>query len=110
MAAEATVGGFDARGIKIPMATVEREAARDYLDRVRPILVDSAREPSRVFEPEARLDDGEVTLSVGVETIESTREAAQKGLQRLREVEPPNGLKDVHRELVGAHEAAITSA
>lgn len=109
---EVVVGGFEVEGpegreISVPETTVEREALEEYLDEVRPVVEDTAQDLSRVVEPEARLEDRRLTLSVEVESIEQARRAAQEGLQELRRIEPPEDLEPVHDQLMSAYEDAL---
>lgn len=107
------VGGFTVEGpngaeIVVPETTVSREAVEDYAVQVRPIIEDTARDLSNVIDPEARLEDQTLILSVEVESIEQAREAAEEGLDRLREVEPgEEELEPVHEQLVTAYEEAL---
>lgn len=109
---EIVVGGFEIEGpegreIEVPEARVEREAVEEYLGQVRPIVEDTAQDLSRVIEPEARLENQTLTLSIEVESIERAQQAARDGLEQLREIEPPEDLEPVHEQLVNAYEEAL---
>jgi hypothetical protein len=110
---EVRIGGFVVEGtdgvedVRVPEATVEREVAQSYLEEVRPILDESARDVSGAFTPQARLEDGQLRLEVEEDPVREAREAAQSGLEQLREVEPPEGLEPVQEQLVQSYERAL---
>ncbi len=111
-AEEVVVGGFtiegpDGREISVPEATVERRAVEEYVDEVRPIIEDTARDLSGVIRPEAKLEDRTLTLSIEVESIQQAQAAAREGLEELRQIDPPEDLAPVHEQLVSAYEAAL---
>lgn len=106
------VGGFriegpDGREISVPEATVSRDAVEDYVESVRPVVEDTARDLSGVIRPEAELEDQTLTLSIEVESIEEAQRAARQGLEELRQVTPPEDLEPVHEQLVEAYEEAL---
>lgn len=109
---EVVVGGFTVEGpngreISVPEAAVERQAVEEYVNQVRPIVEDTARDLSGVITPEAELEDQTLTLSIEVESIEEAQEAAQEGLEELRQVTPPEDLEPVHEQLIAAYEEAL---
>jgi predicted small secreted protein len=109
---EVVVGGFtvegpDGREISIPETTVNREMVEQYVEQVRPIIEDTARDVSTVIQPEAELEDQTLTLSIEVESIEEAQEAAREGLEELRQIQPPDDLENVHEQLVAAYETAL---
>jgi len=109
---EVTVGGFSVEGpggseSTVPQVSVEQEAVREYLDRVRPIVEESTREVSDLVRPEVRLEDGQLRFDVGVGSLREAREEAHRGLQRLREVQPPEDLQPIHERLVSAYEDVL---
>jgi hypothetical protein len=109
---EVVVGGFTIEGpngreISIPEATVERRAVEGHVGEVRPIIEDTARDLSGVINPTAELEDRTLTLSIEVESIERAQEAAQEGLEKLRQIDPPEDLAPVHEQLVSAYETAL---
>ncbi len=109
---EVVVGGFTIEGpngreISIPEATVERRAVEEYVNEVRPIIEDTARDLSGVINPTAELEDQTLTLSIEVESIEQAQAAAREGLEELRQIDPPEDLAPVHERLVGAYEETL---
>lgn len=111
-AEEVVVGGFriegpDGREISVPEATVSRDAVEDYVESVRPVVEDTARDLSGVIRPEAELEDQTLTLSIEVESIEEAQRTARQGLEELRQVTPPEDLEPVHEQLVEAYEEAL---
>jgi len=110
---EVRIGGFVVEGtdgvedVRVPEVTVEQEAAESYLEEVRPILDESARDVSGAFTPQARLEDGQLRLEVEEDPVREAREAAQSGLEQLRGVEPPEGLEPVQEQLVQSYERAL---
>lgn len=108
----AAVGGFTVEGpdgeeIVIPEATVEREAVESYLDEVRPVIEETQRDLSTVVDPQARIEDDALRLSIGLESIDEAKDATEDGLERLREIEPPEELEPIHQQLVTAYEEAL---
>lgn len=109
---EVVVGGFRVEGpegqeIEIPEARVDREAAEEYLAEVRPIIESTAQDISRVVEPEARLENQTLNLSIQVQSVEEAQQAAQQGLEQLREIQPPEDMQPLHQRLVEAYERAL---
>ncbi len=107
------VGGFAIEGpgdteIVVPEATVSREAVEDYADEVRPVLKDTLQDLSVVVDPQARVEDDSLQLSIGLESIDEAKDATGDGLERLREIEPPEEeLEPIHEQLVTAYEEAL---
>ena len=91
----------------IPPAFAEPEAIENYLQSVRPVIADTARDFSRFVDPSAGLQDRTLTLSIEVESIEQADQALEQGLEALQAVEPPEGLELIHQELVAAYERAL---
>ena len=110
---EVVVGGFSVEGLgdvpetTVPQVSVEREAAREYLSQVRPIVEDTAREVSDLVEPEARMENGRLEVDVGVGSLKEAREDVRSGLERLREVQPPEGLEPINDRLISAYEEVL---
>ena len=102
-----TVGGFDAPDVEVPRVTATREDVLRYLDRVEPVIGESARDVSEVVRPEARVQDGRVELGVDVAPVEEARQAAQQNLERLRQVQPPEKLEPIQNQLVDSYEKAL---
>ncbi len=106
------VGGFQVEGpegqeIEVPEARVDRDAAEEYLGEVRPVIEDTAQDISKVVEPEARLENQALTLSIEVRSVEEAQQAAQQGLEQLREIQPPEDMQPVHERLIEAYERAL---
>ncbi|MDQ4000051.1 MAG: hypothetical protein M3283_03380 [Actinomycetota bacterium] len=110
---EVVVGGFAIEGpngeISVPETTLEREAVEDYVQSVRPVTEDTARDLSQFIDPSVELQDGTLTLSVEQESIEEARVAAEDGLESLRQVEPPEGLEPVHETLIATYVQALAA-
>lgn len=107
-----TVGGFSVEGpggaeTTVPQVSVEREAAREYLSQVQPIVEDTARDVSSLVQPEVRLENGRVVLDVGLDSLRQAREDVRSGVQRLREVRPPEELEPIHERLISAYERVL---
>jgi len=106
------VGGFSVEGsggaeTTVPQVTVERESARRYLDRVQPVVEDTAGDVSGLVQPEVRLKNGQLVLDVGLDSLREAREDTRRGLERLRQVRPPEGLEPIHKRLISAYESAL---
>lgn len=109
---EVVVGGFQVEGpegqeIEVPEARVDREAAEEYLGEVRPVVEDTAQDISRVVDPQVRLENQTLTMSIEVQSVEEARQAAENGLEQLRDIQPPEDLEPVHEQLVEAYERAL---
>ena len=107
-----SVGGFsveDPGGAEtaVPRVSVEREAAREYLSQVQPIVEDTALDVSGLVQPEVRLENGQLVLDVGLDSLREAREDVGGGLERLRQVRPPEGLEPIHERLVSAYERVL---
>ena len=111
---EVVVGGFAIDGpagreISVPETVATREDVESYVRSVRPLVVQSALDLSRFVDPSAELQDGTVTLSIGVKPIEEAREKADDGLVALRLVKPPEDLEPVHELLLAAYVQGISA-
>jgi hypothetical protein len=107
-----SVGGFSVEGsggaeTTVPQITVEREAAREYLGQVQPVVEDTARDVSSLVQPEVRLENGQLVLDVGLDSLKEARENVRGGLERLRQVWPPEGLQPIHERLISAYERVL---
>lgn len=107
-----SVGGFSVEGpggaeTTVPQASVEREAAREYLNEVQPIVEDTARDVSDLVEPEVRVENGQLEVDLGLDSLRESREDVRRGLKRLREVRPPEGLEPIHERLISAYEEVL---
>ncbi len=106
------MGGFSVEGpggaeTTVPQVSVEREAAREYLSQVQPIVEDTARDVSSLVQPEVRLENGRLVLDVGLDSLRQAREDVRSGLERLREVRPPEELEPIHERLISAYERVL---
>ncbi len=111
---EVTVGGFAVEGPggeeeTIPRASADREATREYVEQVRPIVEDTARDVSGLARPEVRAENGRLTLDVDAESLRGARDEVQGGLERLRAVDPPEGLEPVNARLISAYEGGVSA-
>lgn len=111
---EAIIGGFSIEGpagreISVPATTAEREDIENYTESVRPIIENTTLGLSRFIDPSAELQNGTLTLSVGVESMEEARATAQDNLEALQQVEPPENLEPVHELLIAAYVQAIAA-
>ncbi len=109
---EVVVGGFAVEGpdggvTLVPEVTTEREDVENYLQSVRPVIQDTARDFSQVIDPSANLQNQTLTLSVEVESIQQADTAVEEGLEALRQVQPPESLEPIHELLVAAYEQAL---
>lgn len=93
----------------MPETVAAREDVESYVRSVRPLVAQSALDLSRFVDPSAELQDGTLTLSIGVESIEEAREKADDGLVALRLVEPPEDLKPVHELLLAAYVQGVSA-
>ncbi len=74
---------------------------------MRPVIESTAQDISRVVEPEARLENQTLNLSIQVQSVEEAQQAAQQGLEQLREIQPPEDMQPLHQRLVEAYERAL---
>lgn len=106
---EVAVGGFavetpNAPDTTIPEVSASREDVQEYLNQVQPIVEDSVRDISNLVQPEARVENGNVTLDVEVGSLEEARNAVNDGLDELRNLEPPQGLEPINEQLIQSFE------
>lgn len=111
---EVVVGGFAIDGpagreISIPETVATREDVESYVRSVRPLVVQSALDLSRFVDPSAELQDGTLTLSIGVESVEEARAKADDGLAALQLVEPPEDLELVHELLIATYVQGVAA-
>ena len=111
-AEEVVVGGFTVEGpdgqeITVPEASVNQAAAEDYAESVRPIVEETAGGLSRAINPSAGLENQTLTLSIEIEAAEQAQAAVQKGLEDLRQIQPPEELEPIHERLMNAYEQAV---
>lgn len=108
---EVMVGGFPVEGpsgeTTVPQVSAEQEAVREYLDQVQPIFEDSPRDISDLVHPEVRLENGQLRLVVGFDSLRQAREETRRGLERLRDVQPPEDLEPIHERLIAAYEEVL---
>ena len=109
---EVALGGYDVDGptgeIEVPETRAEREAVEEYLNDVRPVVENTVQDLTRIVQFGARREGQTLTLSVEMRPIERAREATREGLERLREIYPPEGLEPVHERLLNAYERALS--
>ncbi|MDQ4106915.1 MAG: hypothetical protein M3157_07065 [Actinomycetota bacterium] len=106
---EVAVGGFavetpNAPDTTIPEVSASRQDVQEYLNQVRPIVEDSVRDISNLVQPEARVENGNVTLDVEVGSLEEARNAVSDGLDELRNLDPPQGLEPINEQLIQSFE------
>lgn len=93
----------------VPEATVPQEAAGEYLGKVRPIIEGSTRDVSGLLGSEASVREGDLTLSVGADTLENARSDVQNGLDRLRGVQAPENLQPIDEQLISSYERGLSA-
>jgi hypothetical protein len=106
------VGGFSVEALgdteaTVPRVSVEREAAREYLNQVRPIVEGTARDVSDLVGPEVQVVNGQLEVDLGVGSLREAREDVSRGLERLREIRAPEELEPVHERLISAYEKVL---
>ena len=104
-----SIEGPNGREISIPETTVEREDVENYVQSVRPIIQDSARDLSEFIDPTVELQNQMLTMSIEAESLEEARAKVEDGLEALRAVEPPKGLEPVHELLIAAYVQALAA-
>ena len=107
-----SVGGFSVEGpdgeeITVPQVTAEREEVQRYREQVEPVTEGTARDVSDLVQGDVRLEDGSLSLDVEVTSLEEARASVRDGLEQLREVNPPEDLEPVHRQLIEAYEQSL---
>jgi hypothetical protein len=100
-------GGGAGEGDQPPQITANREAVQQYWDQVRPILESTARDVARVANVDVQLDGGNVSVGIDPNAVEAARQETQQGLDELKAIQPPAGLKETHERLVTAYEEAV---
>ena len=107
-----SVGGFsverpDGDETTVPQVTVEREEVQRYEGQVRPVIEETVRDVSDLVQADVRLENGDLSLDVEVTSLEEARASVRDGLERLQEIDPPEGLEPVHQRLVEAYEQVL---
>lgn len=109
---EVVVGGFsvetpEGEEVNVPQVSVEQEQVQQYREQVQPIVEDTVRDVSGLVQPEVRLEDGNLSLDVKVASLEEARTSVEDGLDRLRELQPPEELEPINERLIEAYEQAL---
>ena len=102
-----TIGGGGLPETRIPEVMVDQAEAQRYLDQVRPIVQDTARDVSGSIDTEPRLENGNLTLNLDLDTVEDARNSARQGLQELQDVQTPEELEPINQQLISAYEGVI---
>ncbi len=106
---EVAVGGFavetpNAPDTTIPEVSASREDVQEYLNQIQPIVEDSVRDVSNLVQPEARVENGNLSLDLPVSSLEEARNAVSDGLDELRNLDPPQGLEPINEQLIESFE------
>lgn len=107
-----SVGGFsverpDGGETTVPQVTAQREDVQRYQEQVQPIIEDTVRDVSDLVQADVRLENGDLSFDVEAATLEEARASVRDGLERLREIDPPQELEPVHQRLIEAYEQAL---
>lgn len=108
MGDEVAIGGFTIDGpagrkISIPETVAEREDVENYVQSVRPIVEQSALGLFRFVDPSTELQEGTLTIGIGVEPIEDAQAKVDDGLAALRLIVPPEDMEPTHELLIAAY-------
>ena len=79
-----TVGGGGLPETSIPEVMVDQAEAQRYLNQVRPIVQNTARDVTDAIDAEPRLENGNLTLNLDLDAVEDARNSARQGLQELQ--------------------------
>ncbi len=90
-----------------PPISADPAAVQQYLDQVRPILDNTARDVVRVADISVQVDGGNVSVGVDPNAIEQARQETQQGFDELKAIQTPPGLEQTHQRLVSAYEEAL---
>lgn len=106
---EVTVGGFVVEGGDVPETTVPQVSvnqadAEEYLEQIQPVADNTIRDVSDLVQPEVSLEDGDLSLSVEVSSLEAALGSVEDGVGRLEGLETPEELEPVNQELIRAYE------
>lgn len=106
---EVTVGGFVVEGgdvpeTTVPRVTVDQQEAEAYLEQIQPIAENTVRDVSDLVQPEVGLENGELSLSVEVSSLEAAQTSVENGLTQLQGLDPPEDLEPVNQRLIQAYE------
>ncbi len=102
-----TVGGGGLPETSIPEVMVDQAEAQRYLNQVRPIVQNTARDVTDTLDAEPRLENGNLTLNLDLDAVEDARNSARQGLQELQDVQTPEGLGPINQQLTSAYEDVI---
>lgn len=109
---QVSVGGFvvesqDTPETTVPEVTVSRSDAQEYLDQVQPIVENSVQDVSSLAQPDVRIENGNLTLDLPLDRLESTRDDLRDGLDELRQIDPPPSLEPINEQLIEAYERTL---
>jgi len=90
-----------------PRIKADEAAVRQYWNQVRPILDGTAREVAKVADVNVKVKDGNVSVSVNPNAVQQAQQTVQRGLNQLKQINPPKGLGQTHRRLIRAYQQAI---
>lgn len=107
-----SVGGFsverpDGGETTVPEVTAEREDVRRYQAQVRPIIEDTVSDVSDLVQADVSLENGNLSFDVEVASLQEARNSVRDGLERLREINPPEDLEPIHQRLIRAYERVL---
>lgn len=93
----------DTGGMEDEIEPAAGSAGRGYADEVEQISADAQRDFSGISDASARVEGGNLVLSVEDRDIERARDAAQENLERLENLDPPAELADEQEALADAY-------
>lgn len=107
-----SVGGFTLKSpsggdTTIPEATTQREEVQKYQEQIQPIIEDTVSNVSDLVQSDVGLEMDHLTFDVTIASLEEARKSARDGLERLRDINPPEDLQPIHQSLIRAYERVL---
>ena len=111
-----SVGGFTLKSpsggdTTIPQVTTRREDVEKYKEQIQPIIEDTVGSVSDLVQSDVDLvstsKTDHLTLDVPVAALDEARKNARDGLERLRDINPPEDLKPINESLITAYERVL---
>lgn len=107
-----SVGGFNLKSpsggdTTIPEVTAQREDVERYKEQIQPIIEDTVSNVSDLVQSDVGLEMDHLTFDVTIASLEEARKKVRDGLERLRDINPPEDLQPIHQSLITAYERVL---
>lgn len=111
-----SVGGFTLKSpsggdTTIPEVTTRREDVERYEAQIQPIIEDTVGSVSDLVQSDVDLvstsETDHLTFDVPITAMDEARKNARDGLERLRDINPPEDLNPINQSLITAYERVL---